>query len=449
MKLEFKEHIAQNLPFLKDKKLLVAISGGIDSVVLTHLLKSLNYNFELAHCNFLLRGKESDKDESFVLELASKLGLKLHSKSFETEKYAESKNISIQMAARELRYNWFEELLQKNNLDYIITAHQKDDELETFLINFTRGTGLDGLTGIPIINGNIIRPFLPFSRNEILIYATKNKLKWREDSSNTSIKYIRNKIRHKVIPVLKELNPNLLDSFSKTMQNLNGSKQLVSDYLKLIKEKVVFESGDEIYFKINELNKLNHSKAYLFELLKTYNFTEWDDVTNLLKAQTGKYVVSKTHRLLKNRDQLILTALNVENHTECCKISSTTQSIENPINLQFETIEIPASTKSDKTKILQELFLNNDTTEVFDFNVLQFPLTLRKWQKGDYFYPIGLSGKKKISKYFKDKKLSLFEKENAWLLCSGNNIVWLVGKRIDDRFKVTSKTSTIFKITYN
>lgn len=449
MKREFTQHLEQNLPFLKDKKLLVAISGGIDSVVLTYLLKNLNFNITLAHCNFLLRGKESDKDESFVLEFASKLGITAYSKSFETEKYAANKNISIQMAARELRYNWFEELLQKNQLDYIITAHQKDDELETFLINFTRGTGLNGLTGIPVINGNIIRPFLPFSRNDILIYATKNKLNWREDSSNQSIKYIRNKIRHKVIPILKELNPNLLDSFSKTMQNLTGSKQIVADYLKLIKEKVVFEIGDEIYFKIDELNKLSQPKAYLFELLKTYNFTEWDDLHNLLHAQTGKFVVSKTHRLLKNRDQLILTSLNVANQPQCCTISKTTQAIQNPISLQFEIIEIPFDTKNDKTKILQELINNNNTTMVFDFNLLQFPLTLRKWQKGDYFYPIGLNGKKKISKYFKDQKLSMLEKENAWLLCSGNNIIWLVGKRMDDRFKVTPKTSTIFKITHN
>jgi tRNA(Ile)-lysidine synthase len=274
-------------------------------------------------------------------------------------------------------------------------------------------------------------------------------LKWREDSSNESIKYIRNKIRHKVVPVLKELNPNLLDSFSKTMQNLNGSKQIVFDYLDLIKAKVMHNVGNETYFKVDELNKLTYPKPYLFEIFKTYNFTEWDDIYNLLNAQTGKYVISKTHRLLKNRDHLILSPVNIEKSQDCCTISQNVQAIDNPIDLQFEIVEIPFDTKNNKTKVLQELINNSDTTMVFDFNLLQFPLTLRKWQKGDYFYPIGLSGKKKISKYFKDQKLSLFEKENTWLLCSGNDIIWLVGKRMDDRFKVTPKTSTLFKIKYN
>ena len=297
MKSELKKHIKEHLPFLKGKKLLVAISGGIDSVVLTHLLIKLNYSISLAHCNFSLRGKESNKDEEFVQELGEKLNVPAHTIKFNTEEYATEKGISTQMAARELRYTWFEKILKENNLDYIITAHHKDDVIETFLINLTRGTGLDGLTGIPEVNGNIVRPMLPFIRETILVYATKKKLDWREDSTNSSIKYFRNKIRHKIVPVLKELNPNLLETFYNTLENLKGSQQIIYDSIQNIKEKASTTIKNEVHFNIEILKNLSNPKVYLFELLHEYGFTEWNDVTNLLDAQTGKKVLSKTHQL--------------------------------------------------------------------------------------------------------------------------------------------------------
>jgi len=446
MKLLLKKNIDKNIAFLNDKKLLVAISGGIDSTVLTHLLQQLNFSISLAHCNFLLRGKESNKDEKFVKKLGKKLQVITHTIKFNTKKYAEENGISTQMAARDLRYNWFQKIAEENQIDYILTAHQKEDVLETFLINLTRGTGIDGLTGIPEIKGNIIRPLLPFTRNQILVYATKNKLKWREDSSNSGIKYARNKIRHKVIPVLRELNPSLLDTFQNTLENLKGSQQIVKDCIKNVQQKVTRVFNNELHFNVLELKKLNNPKIYLFELLKKYNFTEWDDVFNLLNAQSGKQVFSKTHRLLKNRDSLILLELEQQKSISVFEIAENTVKIKNPIALEFKTITIPFDTKNYQNKILKEIIFDDNNIVSIDCNKLQFPLTIRKWQKGDYFFPIGLHGKKKVSKYFKDEKMSLLEKESVWLLCSKNEIVWVIGKRLDDRFKVENSTSKILKI---
>ncbi|MBT8317095.1 MAG: tRNA lysidine(34) synthetase TilS [Lutibacter sp.] len=446
MKAELEKHINQNLPFLKGKKLLIAVSGGIDSIVLTHLLYKLKFSISLAHCNFSLRGKESNGDEQFIIELGKKLNIPAFTIQFDTEKYAAKKGISTQMAARDLRYNWFEKICSENKLDYIITAHQKDDVIETFLINLTRGTGLDGLTGIPEVNKNIVRPLLPFSRNDLIIYATRKKLQWREDSSNSSIKYVRNKIRHKVVPFLKELNPNLLNSVNSTIENLKGSQQIVKDRVHNVLQKVSKTEGEEIHFNILALKKLSEPKVYLYQLLNTYGFTEWDDVSNLLDAQSGKQVYSKTHRLLKNRDSLILSKIEFPKEIENYQINENTKEINNPISLKFETHMIPFDTKNNQNKVLDQLIFDDVNTISIDANKIEYPLTIRKWKKGDYFYPIGLQGKKKLSKYFKDEKLSLLDKESTWVLCSNNDIVWVIGKRLDTRFKVEKNTSAILKI---
>ena len=446
MKTAFKEHITQKLPFLNNKKILIAISAGIDSVVLTRLVYKLNYNFALAHCNFQLRGKESNKDEKFVKNLAENLKVPVYTTKFETEKYAAEKGISIQMAARDLRYYWFHELLEKEGYDYILTAHQKDDVLETFLINLIRGTGLEGLTGIPEVNGKIVRPLLPFSRQEILIYANKHSLQWREDSTNSSIKYFRNKIRHKIIPVFKELNTNLLDTFQSTIENLKGSQQIINNAIFEVETKITSRINNNIHFNINELKNLPNPKAYLYELLKRYGFTEWNDVTDLLDAQSGKQILSKTHRLIKNRDVLILSEIHANEVAESYTIEENTSTISAPVTLQLNSVEVAFDSKNDENKVFNELIFNDNNTVTIDYNKLQFPLTIRKWENGDYFYPIGLTGKKKLSKFFKDEKLSLIEKEDVWLLCSNNDIVWVIGKRLDGRFKVTKNTSKILKI---
>ena len=448
MKSELRKHLNSNFPFLEGKKLLIAISGGIDSVVLTHLIKKLNYSISLAHCNFSLRGKESNKDEEFVINLGEKLQVPTHTVKFETEEYAKEKGISIQMAARDLRYNWFDKIVTKHNLDYIITAHQKDDVIETFLINLTRGTGLDGLTGIPAINGNVVRPLLPFIRQEILVYATKKKLTWREDSTNSSIKYFRNKIRHKIVPVLKELNPSLLETFYNTLENLKGSQQIIKDQINNIKEKAITIKGNETHLSIDILKTLSNPKIYLYEILKDYGFTEWNDIESLLDAQTGKKINSKTHSLLKNRDVLVLSKIITITEKKEFSIEENTKNITTPITLSFETITIPVDTKNIKNKAFDEIIFDDESTISIDYNKIKFPLTIRKWEHGDFFYPIGLFGKKKISKFFKDEKLSILDKENIWLLCSKNEIVWVIGKRLDDRFKITNTSTKILKIKY-
>ncbi len=439
---EFQQHIYNFLPLLKNKKLLVAVSGGIDSIVLCDLLNKSQFSFSLAHCNFRLRGKESDKDEQFVLNLAKQYNQKCYIKQFDTEAYAKQNNISIQMAARDLRYDWFDKLIQKYAFDYLLTAHHADDNLETFLINFTRGTGLEGLTGIPAINNKKVRPLLPFSRDELVIYAKEQNLIWREDQSNAETKYFRNKLRHEVIPILKQLNPSLMTSFFKTIENLQGSRSIVSDKIKEIEKEVKQINNDKIIqFDIQKIKLLKKPKAYLFELLKDYGFTEWSDINSLLSAQSGKQIFSKTHRLVKDRDYLLLSEIsNKANNAKIFEI------YEKQKEVAIDDFKIQIK-ETHKNLLKKENSYKKDSNHIIfvDKDKLQFPLIVRKWEKGDYFYPFGMKGKKKLSKYFKDKKLSILEKENIWLLCSEKEIIWVINNRLDNRYKITDKTKNILK----
>ncbi|MDH5413765.1 MAG: tRNA lysidine(34) synthetase TilS [Flavobacteriaceae bacterium] len=436
MLAQFSQHINSYFSFLKDKKLLIAISAGIDSVVLLHLLHSLKFNISLAHCNFQLRGKESDKDEAFVRKLAKELKVPIFTQSFETAGYANKQKLSIQLAARELRYKWFEEVLKINGLDFVLTAHHADDDLETFLINTTRGTGLDGLTGIPERNGNILRPLLPFSRTQIEQYAKEKGITWREDQTNLEINYLRNKIRHKIIPVLKEINPALLSSFKTTLENLKGSRQIIDDKISELSNDLVIKDGNELKLDIDQITKLSNPKAYLFELLKPYGFTEWNDVRDLLDAQSGKKILSSTHQLVKDRKHLLLVA-----YFEDDKNKGVYKVKKGDLYFHEEDIKMKFTylTNTHTT-------INNNNVAFLDLRNLKFPLTVRKWEKGDYFYPLGMKGKKKLSKYFKDEKISILDKEKIWLLCSEDQVAWVVGKRLDDRFRITDKTKNILKI---
>jgi len=428
----FKKHIEENFSFLKGKKSLIACSGGVDSVVLTHLIKNLNLEIALAHCNFSLRGEESDGDEQFVVVLAENLDVPIFSETFDTHKYADEQKVSTQMAARTLRYNWFEEILSNFSYDYLLTAHHLDDDLETFFINLSRGTGLNGLTGIPKNNQKVVRPLLNFSREEIVDYAEANKLKWREDSTNQKTDYLRNKLRLEVIPQFKETNENLLKNFKKTQDNLIASQNLIDDYMSLVYKLVISKKSDSYHLNIQKLRELPHTEELLYELLKDFGFTEWNDVSNLLDAQTGKQVLSKTHRLLKNRDELILTEVVIIPIDE--EYLVTEEGISAPIKLEIEQSMAIGETEKN--------------TIYLDAEKLNFPLKLRKWRKGDSFKPFGMGGSKKLSKFFKDEKLSATEKEKIWVLVDKNKVVWVVGKRMDDTYKVTQKTEKIIKITY-
>ena len=431
MLIKLKNHLSEKFSFLKDKKLLLATSGGLDSMVLLDLFQKLNTKIHIAHCNFQLRGLESFEDQKFVQNYAEKNIIPYFTTTFDTENFAKDYQLSIQIAARTLRYDWFYELLESEKLDYILTAHHADDSLETFIINLSRGTGLDGLIGIPSENDKIVRPLLLFSRNEMEQYAQENKVSWREDSSNASDKYIRNKIRHHIVPLLKDLNPNFLESFKKTQTYLQDSQVMVEDATIMIYQQVATEIQDTVHFDIKKLKQLANYKSYLYQFLKEYGFFAWEDIYKLVDAPTGKLVLSDEYRLIKNRDFLILSPKkNADEKTFL--IEKNQKEVNFPLNMIF-TIENTIS--------------ETDSGSIFvDQDLLQYPLTLRKWQENDIFYPFGMVGKKKLSKFFKDEKMSMIDKENCWLLCSQNDIVWVVNKRLDNRFKVTKNTKTILKI---
>ncbi|WP_367224002.1 tRNA lysidine(34) synthetase TilS [Flavobacterium sp.] len=411
--------------------MLLAVSGGVDSIVLLDLFYKLRFDICVVHCNFQLRGKESDGDEMLVREICQDRYIPYFIETFDTTEFAKENKLSIQLAARKLRYDWFQEIISLG-FDYVLTAHHLDDNVETFLINFTRGTGLEGLTGIPAQNGNIIRPLLPFSREEIENYAQQNKIQWREDSSNTSDKYFRNKLRHNIVPTLKELNTGFLDSFQKTLHHLQQSESLVNDASKLVFEKVVEEKENQLEIHLKPLLEFQNYKAYLYQWLKTYGFSAWNDIYDLVDAQSGKQVFSETHVLLKDREKLILSERKSTDNSAVFIIESIESKVNIPLKLRFcKAVNI---------------FETHSNCIFVDENKIKFPLTIRKWQEGDYFYPAGMNGKKKLSKYFKDEKYSLLDKENQWLLCSEDQIVWVIGKRADNRFIVTETTQQIIKI---
>lgn len=429
----FKNHIETQLPNLFDSKLLVACSGGLDSTVLVQLTHQLGLDIAIAHCNFNLRGKESKADEAFVKDLASRLGLHFHSKSFDTNSELQKRGGSIQMVTRDLRYEWFETVLQSEGYDNVLTAHHLDDSLETFLINLSRGTGIDGLTGIPSQNQNVIRPMLPFSRIDIFDYAKTHKMKWREDSSNVEDKYLRNKIRHDIVPRLKELHPNFLGNFKSTQRRLRGTAAILENTKHELQSKLFKPKKGQLRIAIAELQKFDPLKEYLYLLFGDFGFTEWDDLAHLLHAMSGKRVISKTHILVKDRDDLILSELTVPNN-ESYLLKKGQDKLEVPIKLKIENVETMGSL--------------SDNVLYVDKETLNYPLKLRKWENGDYFYPLGMKGKKKLSKFFKDEKIDRIAKESQWLLCSDDGIIWVVGRRADDRFKVRESTKDIIKITW-
>ena len=430
---KFKIHISNNFPFLKGKKLLLATSGGLDSMVMAYLFQALNFEFALAHCNFQLRGMESFGDQKFVQDFADTYKIPIFITQFDTQAFANDYKLSTQVAARELRYNWFYELLEIENYDYILTAHHSDDNIETFLIHLVRGSGLDGFTGIPAQNDSVIRPLMAFSRDEISNYASTNAVQWREDSSNASDKYLRNKIRHDLVPILKELNPNFLTSFQNTQKYLKEAQAMVEDATIMIYQQVAIEIENEIHFDIEKLTKLTNYKSYLYQWLKEFGFSAWDDIYDLAASQSGKQVFSAEFRLLKDRHFLILCPINEIDATEEYFIYENQKVVNSPLKLSICN---------------KDYNLNTDNSIIFvDGDKLKYPLVLKRFEKGAVFQPFGMNGKsKKVSKLFKDEKLSLLQKENTWILYSDNEIVWVVGIRQDERFKIENTTKNSLQI---
>ena len=433
MLFKLQNHLSENFSFLKEKKLLLATSGGLDSMVMVDLFQKMNFDIAMAHCNFQLRGLESFGDQNFIQNYSEANKIPVFITQFDTVNFAKDYKLSTQVAARTLRYDWFHELLETKNYDYLLTAHHADDNLETFLINLTRGTGLEGLTGIPEQNEQIIRPLLIFSRDEIENYAKENNIQWREDSSNASDKYLRNKIRHKIVPILKELNPNFLNCFQKTQNYLQEAQEMIEDASIMIYQQVAKEIEEDIHFDLKKLKQLSNYKSYLYQWLAEYHFSAWEDIYDLVNAQSGKQVFSNDFVLLKNRDFLILSEKK-DKKTDVYLIKRDQKKVKIPLNIAICKVSDISETLSDI------IFVDEDK--------LVYPLVIRKWEEGDIFYPFGMTGKKKLSKYFKDEKMSLIEKQNTWLLCSQNEIVWIVNKRLDDRFKVTKNTKNIIKIAF-
>lgn len=402
-------------------------------MVLTHLCRQSQMDFVLAHCNFNLRGDESDEDEEFVKNLAKKLNIKIFVTHFDTIGYMNKNKVSIEMAARELRYAWFAEIMKENRLELLLIAHHADDNLETFLINLSRGTGIEGLKGIPAKTSLIARPLLPFSREQILTYANDEKLAWREDSTNQETVYLRNMIRHEVVPKLKELHPTFLNNYQMTQSYLADTASMLSDYIALLKSKLWLVEKDVVKIKVTELLKLKPTKSYLHALFHDYGFKAWDDMEDLLSGMSGKEVRSKTHRLVKDRAYLLLQELDSKTDTRFL-IQANDTTIEKPIRLIIAEVDTISETAENILYV--------------DKSTLKYPMVVRKWEKGDYFYPFGMTGKKKLSKYFKDEKIDVISKQKQWLLCTGDDIVWVIGKRADNRFKVKAETKKIVKITW-
>ena len=434
---QFQNYIQANNLFKKSDRILLGVSGGIDSIAMFHLFRISGFTIGIAHCNFRLRGDESDQDEEFVRRLADNYNLPFYTKRFNTNTIAANEGISIQMAARDLRYEWFEEIRIKEKYDYIAIAHNSDDQIETFLINLARGTGIKGLTGIKNKSDKVVRPLLFVSRKDIEYFATKNNFLFCEDSSNSSTKYSRNKVRHEVIPMLEKINPN----FRKVMiENITRLKETDQIFNQAIQEKYklcVKEKSNSLLFTINELKKLDPVETYLHEFLNSYGFstTQIRDIVSVLDSNSGKQFFSATHRIIKDRDYLILEEISAQSG-KLFYINEDDFRIEYPIELLIEKEEINNDFNVQKDSKIGQ----------FDLDKLVFPLTIRKWQKGDYFMPLGMNNLKKLSDFFIDQKLSITEKENIWILESENKIVWIIGLRPDERFKVTKDTKIILKI---
>lgn len=429
----FKKHIKNSFPELQDNHFIIACSGGLDSMVLTELCQEAGLQFSMAHCNFRLRGQESQADEDFLKEHARKLNRTIYVTHFDTLGYVNQNKVSVQMAARELRYTWFEQLLAQHEIAYLLTAHHANDNLETFLINLSRGTGIDGLTGIPAKTDILRRPLLPFTRQQLASYAEKQKLNWREDASNTDTKYLRNKIRLDIIPKLNELHPTFLDNFKNTLHYLNQTEEIASAYLRKLKEELFIEIESKFEISISKLKELNPLSTYLYGLFNEYGFKELENLEALLDGMSGKQLVSNTHILVKNRDVLLLSSIDIEGEKEQeFSINEDVVMLNHPLSLKFSIVP------ERYDNIEKEIFVQKNT--------LKYPLVIRKWKKGDYFYPIGLNHKKKLAKFFKDEKVDILSKEKIWLLCSNEQIVWVIGMRADHRFRVEDSNQDILKI---
>ena len=449
---KFGQFIQQGNLFQKGDGLLLAVSGGVDSVVLCELCHLAGYHFVIAHCNFQLRGEESNRDEAFVAQLALNYKVPFLVQKFDTNTIAKSLKKSIEETARELRYQWFQQLLiqsQSNSINpnslnpdslkYILTAHHADDNIETVLMNFCRGTGIKGLRGILPKQGKIIRPLLFAKRLELEAFAANNQLAYVTDSTNAINDYTRNFFRNSIIPQVSEKYPEVKENVLKNIQRFTGVEILYQQAIALHKKKLMEQKGNEIHIPVLKLLKTIPLPTVLYEIIKEFGFTalQTEDVVSLLQSDTGKYIQSATHRIIKNRSWLIITPLKNE-------LSINILVEQSDKKIVFEQGEITLQLKP----VAQHHLQTDPCMAQLDASHIKFPLLLRKWKTGDYFYPLGMDKKKKVSRFLIDQKCSLTQKELVWVLEMDKKILWILGMRIDNRFKITPGTKSILSLTF-
>lgn len=435
MLAEFLHFVKSQQLFERSEHLLVAVSGGKDSVCLSHLLSLAEYNFSIAHCNFKLRGKESDEDANFVRQFAADLGVNYFEKEFNTTQYAEENKLSIQEAARQLRYSWFRELKEQNAFSKILTAHHQEDSVETFFINLFRTSGLAGLTGIAVVSNDVVRPLLFASRNQIEKHIATFKLSYREDSSNAATDYLRNKIRHELIPVMQKLDSRSYKGLLQSMEYLKSDYALFQYLLTKEISGFVKKTDDKFIVELALLKQHPMAGDVLFQLLKSFGFHKNEVVKMLNAEESGKTYYTHQYRALINRNALIIAPKNKNDVVTSVFISQSDTEIYFPCNLKIKQLDI------------NQVDLTPDKSIAFvDADKIKWPIELRKWQAGDSFIPLGMKGRKKISDFLIDEKISLLEKENTFVLLSNNEIVWLVGHRISEMFKITDKTQHVLKL---
>ena len=437
---KFQQHIAHHSLCSKGDKILAAVSGGVDSVVMLDLLVQNGYRPAIAHCNFHLRGEESNGDEAFVRKLAVKYALPIYVKQCPAADYAKEKNISIEMAARDLRYAWFEELMNEHHFPKLVIGHNRDDDAETFFINLFRHSGLHGLKGIPVERDQIIRPLLFASRDEILAYARQHKLSFREDSTNATDDYLRNRIRHHLLPFMEENFPGSRDGLAGSLEKLKESNSMFELLLDEKKKQILETTPNGFRISGRLMLSFPETNLLLYYLLRDFGFnrSQTDQIsTSFHNRQNGQLFNSETHRLLSDRDYLFIEPIS-SSQTQIRPVEIKSATINSPVQLQTRLIPNDSNFTLEKTR-------NN---AYFDADKLTEPLFLRKWKKGDRFEPFGMQGSKLISDFFIDEKLSRFEKENIWLLVSGDTILWVVGHRTSKYFSITADTKTVFMLSF-
>lgn len=442
------------LQFIKEENLfrhidhlLLAVSGGIDSVALCELCKQSKFNFIIAHCNFQLRGEESERDEIFVNELARKYNVPILIKKFDTYLYALENKLSIQVAARQLRYSWFNEILESKQeaettqvrAKYLLTAHHLDDNIETMLMNLFKGTGITGLRGMLPKQNRILRPLLFARKKDIIEFARNNNLNYVEDSSNESDKYTRNYFRNHLLPDISKVFPAVEENLAKSLQHFRETEQLFRQAIEQHKKKLIELKGNEVHIPVLKLKKSMPLETITYEIIKGYGFTSHQatEVISLFNAGTGKYIQSPSHRIIKNRDWLIISPNNT-NDSQTIIIDNLEKNITfEKGKMEFKELPVKDYRMSTSSDIAH-----------LDAAAIIFPLILRKRRQSDYFYPLGMQKKKKLNRFLSDLKLSPTEKENIWLLEMNKKIIWIIEKRIDDRFKVTGKTKKVLQIRF-